>query len=496
MSGTLQWRSVGKTYGSVVACRNVDLVLSAGEVHALVGENGAGKSTLLSLAGGEASPDTGAVSVDGDEASGPWTPTVAMANGIGLVHQHFMLIPPMSVVENVVLGREPRKGLGLDLEKAAGELTALAARVGWTVDPWAKVSSLSVGQQQRVEILKVLWRGARFLLLDEPTAVLTPSEVGPLFEVLRRLAAEGVAVAIVTHKVDEVVHVADRVTVMRHGEVVARLEAPLTAAEIARAIVGREPLPPPQVPRPQGQGGGLVVRGLRVGRALGPVDLAIAPGEVLGIAGVLGNGQTELVLALAGLAPDALGEVTLGERPLDPRGGAAAAARAGVSHIAEDRLERGVVREFSVADNYLLGHQRRLAPSGWLDFGALDAEVSAALEAYDVRPRDASAPIRSLSGGNQQKVVVARELSRPGLRLLIAAQPTRGVDVGAMERIHEAIAAAASRGAAVVLVTSDLHELRALSHRVAVMYAGRIVDTMDVSDASDLRLGAAMTGAR
>lgn len=502
MAVALELAGIGKSYGALAANEDVALAVAPGEIHALCGENGAGKTTLLKIAYGEVRADAGRIVLGGEAiAREAHSPARAIARGLGMVHQHFMLVGPLTVVENVVIGREPRRGAFLDLARAAAEIRAVSERLGLGVDPARRVGELSVGEQQRVEIVKVLWRGAEVLLLDEPTAVLTPPEVADLFRVLRTLSGEGKAIVLCTHKLDEVTAVADRVTVMRRGRVVAELSRGETTAEaIARAMVGRElAAEAPFRPATHGEVA-FAVEGLRVARrgaadAVRGVSLEVRAGEILGIAGVEGNGQSELALALAGLQPAAAGTVRLAGRDVT-RARPAARAAAGLAHVPEDRHRRGLVLDFTVAENLILGRQRELAGRFGLSRARVAAHARALIERFDVRPADPAAVAATLSGGNQQKVVIARELSRPGLKVLLAAQPTRGVDAGASERIRAQILAARDAGAAVLLVSSDLAELRALCDRIAVMYRGELAATLPRGEATDEALGALMTGAR
>jgi simple sugar transport system ATP-binding protein len=488
VTAALSASGITRRFGALVANQDVGLSVAPGTVHAVVGENGAGKSTLLSILYGEVRADAGRLAVRGVEVPlARHSPAAAIELGLGLVHQHFMLVPTLTVAENVVLGREPvRRGL-LDLGRAERELAAHAAAAELAVDPHRRVSELSVGEQQRVEILKALWRGAEVLLLDEPTAVLSPPEVKELFRVLRALAAGGKTVVLVTHKLDEVAAIADATTVMRAGRVVAELPGGSAPAEIARAIVGKDELPPaPRRARVEAGAAVLRVEGLGAGR-LADATLEVRAGEIVGVAGVQGNGQSELVLAIAGLVAPERGRVLLGGADL---AGASVAARlaAGIGHIPEDRHRRAVVVDFDLAENLRLGRQRDLALAGFA------ARARRLLEEADVRPPDPGATLGTLSGGNQQKLVVTRELGRPGLRVLLAAEPTRGVDIGAAAAIRARLAAAADAGAAVLLVSSDLTELRELSGRLLVFYRGRVAAEL-APTASDETLGALMTGA-
>jgi len=503
----LELSGVTKRYGPVVANRDVDLTVSSGSVHAIVGENGAGKSTLMKVAYGQVRADAGRLALRGEDVPlARHSPAGSIARGVGMVHQHFMLVGPLTVAENLVLGREPRRGPLVDLRGASERIAELAGRFGLSVDPSARVEDLSVGEQQRVEILKVLWQGCDVLILDEPTAVLTPAEVRELFGVLRALVAEGRTVVLITHKLDEVADIADRVTVLRRGEVVGELERageePLSTEAIARAMVGRPVLL--EVDKAPAEPGevvlvveDLVVAG-RGGRpAVRGVSFELRSGEVLGIAGVEGNGQTELVEALAGLRP-ARGRVRLAGADVTAAPVAARNDR-GLAHVPEDRHARGLVLELSVGENLLLGRQRELSRGPLLDRAACAEHAARLIGEFDVRPPDPDAAVGGLSGGNQQKVVVARELTRPGNRLLLCAQPTRGVDIGAIEQIHERIVAARDAGVAVLLVSAELSEIRALADRVAVVYRGRIVETLEgaaLADQAEVeRLGGLMTGA-
>ena len=522
---------VAKAFGPVAANRDASLEVARGEVHALVGENGAGKSTLMRILSGMYAPDAGTVAVapGGDaplrDVTG-WTTAEAIAAGVGMVHQHFMLVPTLTVAENVVLGMERTRGPGgalLDLARAEREVGALAERTGLRVDPARRVADLSVGEAQRVEILKVLFRGARILVLDEPTAVLSPPEVRELWAVLRRLTAEGGTAVLITHKLDEVVEVSETITVMRAGATVARFPtAGTTPRDVARAMVGRDVALALDVaggggvgavapaPAPPGAATGrapalavrdLVVPGPRTARAVDGVTFDIAPGEILGIAGVEGNGQTELVEALAGLARPTGGQVHLAGRDVTALP-VRARAEAGLSHVPEDRHRRGLVLDYSVADNLVLGLQHRYARGGAaallgrrLDAAAVAANARRLIAEFDIRPADPALPARALSGGNQQKIVIAREMTGRDYHVLLAAQPTRGVDVGAIEFIHAQLRRARAAGKGVLLVSADLAEVLALADRVAVMYEGRFAAVLPRAEATLERLGPLMTGA-
>ena len=502
----VRMRGIDKRFGAVQANSGADLEVQNGEIHALVGENGAGKSTLMKVLSGMLAPDAGAIEVGGRDVTG-WTTAQAIASGVGMVHQHFMLVPTLTVAENVVLGREPVSVGTFDRARAIRVVEELSKQSGLIVPADRVVADLSVGEAQRVEILKTLYRGARILLLDEPTAVLSPPEVTELWNVLRRVRDAGTTIVLITHKLDEVMAVTERITVMRQGATVARMETRETTPEaIAHAMVGRavdlamrggRARGEVEV-RGEGRGGltvrDLVVRGARVERAVDGVSFSVAPGEVLGIAGVEGNGQTELIEAIAGLRAATSGRVEIGGRDITAltvreRGDA------GLSHIPEDRHQRGLILEYSVADNLILGQQHRFSARGVMDRPAIAANAAAQAQAFDIRPRDGALAVRTLSGGNQQKVVIARELARDFIALL-ASQPTRGVDVGAIEFIHDALRKARDAGKAILLVSAGLSEILALSDRIAVMYGGRIVTTMPRADANEEVLGPYMTGAR
>ena len=500
-------RGIEKAFGPVLANRGADLDVAAGEIHALVGENGAGKSTLMRILSGMYGADAGTMTVDGRDVSG-WTTTDAIAAGVGMVHQHFMLVPTLTVAENVMLGSELTRGPVLDRAAAEQAVRDLCARTGLAVAPDRLVVDLSVGEAQRVEILKTLYRGAKILILDEPTAVLSPPEVRELWQVLRALRDAGGTVVLITHKLDEVIDVSDSITVMRQGRTVARMPTRgATPQAIACAMVGREVAlaadaaylgasnalgDVPDAPRALFEVRDLTVAGARHAAVVNGVSFSIAPGEILGIAGVEGNGQTELVEALAGLR-HASGSIVLAGRDL-----ASASVRergeAGLSHIPEDRHERGLLLDYSVAENLILGQQHRFTRGLTLDTRRMLEHAQTLVRAYDIRPTDPELPTRALSGGNQQKVVVAREMARD-FKVLLAAQPTRGVDVGAIEFIHARLREARDHGKAVLLVSADLTEVLALADRVAVMYGGRFVAVVPRAEATPDRIGPLMTGA-
>ncbi|HTJ82360.1 MAG TPA: ABC transporter ATP-binding protein [Polyangiaceae bacterium] len=522
----VRMRSISKAYGACVANASADLEVLAGEVHALVGENGAGKSTLMQVLSGLVRPDAGTVEVFGRDVTG-WTTAQAIEAKVGMVHQHFMLVPTLTVAENVVLGREPTKGARLDLEKARADVARLAEETGLAVPPDALVGELSIGAAQRVEILKALHRGASVLILDEPTAVLSPPEVADFLRVLRKLQSAGTTVVLITHKLSEVMSASQRITVMRRGRTVGTfVTGETTAEQIAEKMVGRS------VDLAGIQGGAarspaakptadpvlvaedVVIASARAparqssrraerARAVDGVSFELRPGEILGIAGVEGNGQTELVLGLAGLLPIERGSVRLLSRDVT-RASPRERERAGLAHVPEDRHGLGLVLDYSIEDNLILGRQDRFTrahrPILGLSWGLLDEKrirehANALIDEHDIRPRDPRAPARSLSGGNQQKIVVAREMAY-GFRVLVAAQPTRGVDVGAIEAIHARLRAARDEGRAVLLVSAELAEVLALADRVAVMFRGRFAALMSRDEASPEILGPYMIGAK
>jgi simple sugar transport system ATP-binding protein len=486
--------TAAKAYGACVALADATLIVPAGTIHAVVGENGAGKSTLLRLAFGLERIDRGRIAIGGrgiDPAR--HTPRLARAAGLGLVQQHGALVPSLTVAENaaLLLGR----GALVDVAGPAAAIAARGAALGLAVEPHARVADLPVGVAQRAEILIALCGGARILALDEPTALLTPAETDALLAALRRLRADGATVILVTHKLDEVRAVADAITVLRAGRTVAAFTGDAPADRIARAMVGAEVVAAVAPPRPfPGAAPVLALRG--VSRApLAEVSLAVGPGEIVGVAGVEGNGQRELVAAIAGLGR-ATGTITLGGADLG-RASVAARRAAGLALIPEDRHRDGLVLGATVADNLALGRLAELSPGVRLDRARLDAHARALCRDFDVRPPDPTAITAALSGGNQQKLVVARELTRPGVRIVIAAQPTRGVDLAASALIHARLGACAAAGAGVLLISADLDELLALAHRIVVLYRGRIVGALDDLAAADARarIGALMTGA-
>jgi ABC-type uncharacterized transport system ATPase subunit len=495
----LELRGVTKRFPGIVANDHIDLDLLEGEVHALLGENGAGKSTLMNIVYGLYHPDEGEIRVKGTPIT-LGSPREAIEAGIGMVHQHFMLIPVMTVAENIVLASEPRHaGVLLDYEAARTRVAELSQRYGLAVDPAAKIENISVGQQQRVEILKALYRGADILILDEPTAVLTPQEASELFEVVRSLTAQGKSVIFISHKLNEVAEIADRISVLRRGKLIDTVPAAGATEEgLARLMVGRDVLlrvekTPAQPAEPLLQVEGLHVLDDRLLEAVRGVSFEVRAGEILGIAGVDGNGQTELIDAIAGLRKPAQGRVLIGEQDMS---GEDARDRldAGLGHIPQDRQLHGLVLDFSLAENLAL-HEYRKPPDsryGWLFPKRMVARARKLLQEFDVRGGGPQTPARSLSGGNQQKVIIAREVERDP-RILIAAQPTRGLDVGAIEFVHRRLVAERDEGRGILLVSLELDEILSLSDRILVLYEGRIVGEFPPT-ATEEELGLAMIG--
>ena len=499
----LELEGVTKRFGDLVANDAIDLVVESGQIHCLLGENGAGKSTLMNVLYGLYRPDGGRILLDGDPVtfSGPGE---AMAAGIGMVHQHFMLVPVLTVVENVMLGHETTKRgfLGLlDRAATAARIREISDRYGFAVDPDALVEDLPVGVQQRVEIVKALLRDARVLILDEPTAVLTPGETDELISIMRQLAAAGTSIVFITHKLREVRAIADTITVIRRGAVVGSAAPDASQAELASLMVGRSvSLGVGKAPARRGETT-VVVRDLVVRDAAGSVvvdhvDLDVAQGEVLAVAGVQGNGQTELTEAIVGLQDDVSGSITLDGQELVGRS-VREVLDAGVGFVPEDRSLDGLVGSFSIAENLVLdryaGAPFARGPARLsMDGGAVAEHAASAIQEYDVRASGPDAAASTLSGGNQQKVVLARELSRT-LRLFIASQPTRGLDVGSIEFVHRRIIAERDAGVPVVIVSTELDEVVELADRIAVMYRGRVVGVVDAPADRDV-LGLMMAG--
>jgi len=500
MTNVLELRGITKRFPGVLANDKVDISLREGKILALLGENGAGKTTLMNILYGLYKPDEGKILVRGEEVD-IHGPNDAIARGIGMVHQHFMLVPVMTVTENVMLGVEPTKnGLFLDQEKVAARIREISDQYGLEVDPNAYIQDLPVGIQQRVEIIKVLYRSADILILDEPTAVLTPQEVEGLFKIIQSLIDKGKSIIFITHKLKEVMHVADDITVLRLGRIVGSIDPKEASPEIlASMMVGRDVnlVVMKQLAKP-GEAvlevKDLYVRDERQNLTVNGVTFDVKKGEVLGVAGVQGNGQTELVYALTGLLPMDAGQIQLlGEaiHHTTPRG----ILERGVAHIPEDRQRHGLLLSFPIHDNMMLCtyYQKPFANGVSLQQKTIFDNAEALVKQYDVRTPNIYVNASTLSGGNQQKVIVAREFSRP-IHLLIASQPTRGLDVGSIEYIHTQIIKKRDEGVGVLLVSSELDEILALSDRIAVMYKGRIMDIVDANKVNKEYLGLLMAG--
>lgn len=487
-----------KQFPGVRANDGVSLDLRSGEVHAILGENGAGKSTLMRQLYGMYQPDEGEIRINGEPVYFR-SPADAIHAGIGMIHQHFMLVPTMTVAENVALGRPSTRGIRLDLENVSKRITRLSKEYGLQVDPSARVWQLSVGEQQRVEILKALDLGASLIILDEPTAVLTPQEVADLFVTLKRMVGEGHSLLFISHKLHEVLEVSDRITVLRDGVTVGTREtAGVTREELIKLMVGRELKSPTHREVSQGEVGlsihGLHVPGDRGEEIVRGIDLDVHAGEILGLAGVSGNGQRELAEALAGMREATEGAIfvrgkDLARRNLNER------VQAGLSFIPEERMRDGAIGEFSVEENVFLRDHEAKQFRRWLflRFGEMERHAKRLVTEYSVKTPSLDTPLKNLSGGNIQKLILARELSRSPA-VLIASQPTRGVDIGASEYIHRMLIAQRDAGTAILLISEDLDEIRELSDRVAVIYGGRIVGVLSRKEAEVERIGSLMAG--
>ncbi|MGH8871546.1 MAG: ABC transporter ATP-binding protein [Acidimicrobiia bacterium] len=496
----IQLKGVTKRYPGVVANKDVELTVEAGVVHAVVGENGAGKSTLMKIIYGMVRPDEGSITINGEPGNFR-TPKEAIDAGIGMVHQHFMLADNLTVLENVILGSEPRSGMTIDFPNAAERIRQLGETYGLRLDPQEKVETLSVGERQRVEIIKVLYRGAKILILDEPTAVLVPQEVTELFESIRDLKGQGHTIIFISHKLDEVLSIADRITVMRDGQTVGTTTpAEVDARELAEMMIGSE-LPSPETRESTVQDEVLLdVAGLGLqsgsGRAvLQGIEFKVHKGEIVGVAGVEGNGQSQLVDAIIGLAPDAVGEIKLAGRsithlPTRERRGS------GIGLIPEDRQRQGLLLTSPLWENAALGHQYKepYAKGIWIDKKGARAQTEEIVRRFDVMTPGVDVPATALSGGNQQKLVVGREImANP--RVLIAAQPTRGIDIGAQAAVWEELKSARAAGMGILLISADLDELIGLSDTIHVLFEGRFVAKLDPSEITPEILGSYMTGA-
>lgn len=494
-------RGITKRFPGIVANDNINLVVKKGEIHALLGENGAGKSTLMNILFGLYQPDEGEILIN-EKPVKITSPNVANELGIGMVHQHFMLVETFTVTENIVLGNEPRNGLQIDIRRAVKEVEELSRKYGLKVDPTAKIADISVGMQQRVEILKTLYRGADILIFDEPTAVLTPQEIQELIEIMHNLVKEGKTIILITHKLKEIMAVCDAVTIIRRGKVIDSVAVKDTNPdELAAKMVGREVTfkvdkQPPQPKEVILSVENVTAMGNRGVNALNGISFEVRAGEILGIAGVDGNGQSELIEVLTGLRKASGGRILLKGQDITnrlPR----EISEAGLSHIPEDRHKRGLVLDFTMSENMVLEtyFHPRFNKNGFLDYAAIDKHASRLIEEFDVRTPSIHTKARALSGGNQQKAIIAREVDKDP-DLLIAAQPTRGLDVGAIEFIHKRLVEQRDKGKAVLLISLELDEVINVSDRIAVIYEGQIVGIVDAKSTTEQELGLMMSGGK
>lgn len=498
----LEMKNVRKTFlnGKIIANDDINLKVRKGEIHAIVGENGAGKSTLMKILNGLYDMTSGEIFYKGNKVDIS-SPTIAAKLGIGMVYQHFMLIDTLTVAENMVLGFEPKKnGFIFDKKTARKDVIDVSKKYGLNIDPDSKVEDLSVGIQQRIEILKILFKGAELLIFDEPSAVLTPQEVKELYVIMRNLVKEGKTIIFITHKLQEVLDLSDNITVIRRGKDVGNLVTKdATKQQIANLMVGREVLF--NVLKENVEIGNKVVevKNINAKNDLGfdkvkDISFYIREGEVLGIAGVEGNGQTELIEVLAGLRKAESGSYELSGINLFNKSSKYIRDN-GLSHIPENRHKRASINEFSIKENLILGVLEPYTNRGVLNYNKINSSINDMISKYDIRPRNSSVVFSGLSGGNQQKVVVARELEKEN-KFIIAAQPTRGVDIGAIEMIHNTILHERTKNKAILVVSAELSEIMALSDRIAVMYSGKIVDILDKKDATIEKLGILMAGGK
>ncbi len=499
MSLVIEMKGIGKSFPGVRANDDISLEIKQGEIHVLLGENGAGKSTLMNILYGLYTPDEGEIIVRGVPVK-ITNPNVAISLGIGMVHQHFMLVPPFTVAENIVLGSEPKKGLKLDLDKAIKDVEELSNKYELRVDPYAKVQDISVGMQQRVEILKTLYRGAEILILDEPTAVLTPQEIEELGIILKSLIKEGKSIILITHKLKEVMAMSDIVTIIRRGKVIDTLQtAETNIEELAEKMVGRKVNLTVEKPESKLGDSVLRVKGVKALdnrglEALKGVSFEVKSGEILGVAGVDGNGQNELVQTITGLRKATEGELIINGMNITNKS-PKEIIEAGVGYIPEDRHNRGLILNFSLSENAILGDHRSGAfrKKFGLDYKKIREYSKKLIKEFDIRTPNEKVFVKALSGGNQQKLIIAREFDREPA-LLVASQPTRGLDVGAIEYVHKRLLEQRDKGKGILLVSLELDEIMSLSDRIAVMYDGGIVGIVDAKDATEIELGIMMAG--
>ena len=496
----LELKNITKTFGNVIANNDVSMKIEKGRIHAIVGENGAGKSTIMRIAYGFYTSDAGEILYDGKPVKIN-NPHDAIALGIGMVHQHFMLVDTMTVAENIILGAETGGAFDLDLEKANEEISRLSNELKLGVNPRAYIEDLSVGAQQRVELLKALYRNAEFLILDEPTAVLTPQETEDFFNILRRMREQGKTIVIITHKLEEVLAISDNVTVMRDGKVVGDVKTSETnAKDLARMIVGRDVLLRVEKTEANPSETILKVENLSVvgkhGEALTDVSFKVRAGEIVGIAGIEGNGQTELVEAIAGLIPVQNGRIELSGKNITNLS-VRKRTELGIGHIPEDRHRRGLLLNSDLEENSILGvHYRTpVASGGFINSSVIEKRTKEIIENFDVRPPNPNLTAKSLSGGNQQKLIIGREFELDP-KLLLVSQPTRGVDIGAIEFIHRKLIQLRDDGTAVLLVSAELEEVTALADRLLVIRNGKIVGEVDPKITTNADIGLMMTGGK
>ncbi|MGG4434725.1 ABC transporter ATP-binding protein [Priestia megaterium] len=499
MEYVIEMLDIRKEFPGIVANDNITLQVKKGEIHALLGENGAGKSTLMNVLFGLYQPEKGQIRVNGQEVE-ITDPNVANDLGIGMVHQHFMLVQNFTVTENIILGNEPTRTGKINIKKAAQDIQELSNQYGLSVDPYAKIQDISVGMQQRVEILKTLYRGADILIFDEPTAALTPQEITELIQIMKKLIQEGKSIILITHKLKEIMSVCDRCTIIRKGVGVGTVNVQETNPdELAALMVGREvhfktekkTATPKEAVLTIKE---LVVEDSRGVEAVSSLDLSVRAGEIVGIAGVDGNGQTELIEAITGLRKIKSGSITLKNQELSTLS-TRKITESGIGHIPQDRHKHGLVLDYTIGENIGLQtyYQKPMSKSGILNYKEMYKKAKELIAEYDVRTPSEYTQARSLSGGNQQKAIIAREVDRSP-ELLIAAQPTRGLDVGAIEFIHKKLIEERDKGRAVLLVSLELDEVINLSDRIAVIYEGKIVDIVDPKETNEQELGLLMAG--
>jgi ABC-type uncharacterized transport system ATPase subunit len=497
----VEMKNITKRFSNVIANNSVKLSIKKGEIHSLLGENGAGKTTLMKILYGMYQPDEGEIFINGKKETIS-SPAKAIRLGIAMVHQHFMLVEPMTVAENIVLGYEPRKGIFFNMEQAAANVQEISEKYGLKVDPLAKIEDLPVGTKQRVEILKALYRKAEILILDEPTAVLTPLEVKELFSILKELKKIGKSIIIITHKLNETMDIADRITVLRGGNVIDTMEKCDTdESKLAQIMVGRKVSFEINKKEPAVQKKNvLVIKNAVLGKKgvqkLKGINLELNGGEILGLAGVEGNGQSELVEVLTGITPLEKGCILLNGKDIT-NSSPIKMLESGIGHIPEDREKRGLVKEFSIKDNLILGYHRKkqFSSRGILNRRNIESFAQKISKQFNIKAENHDVPVSTLSGGNEQKVVIGRVLSEDP-EVIIAAQPTRGVDIGAIEYIHKKLMEMKDQGKAILLISAELDEIIKLSDRIAVIYEGKITACGRTQDFSESRLGLLMTGGK